>query len=94
MGTKTYSASFSMPKTSQKNLFKSLMPQTKPYNLKYPDKKRKWRIRKKWFNRYEKKILIGSQAMAVDKSGNKIYVEITSVKLTKNGMDFETKPKY
>ena len=81
-----------MPKKSVRNLFKALMPQTKPDNLKYPNKKRKWRIRKKWFNRYEKQTWIGRRMVAVDKAGNKINMEITSVKLNKKGMSFEAKP--
>lgn len=92
MKPNSFSVSTTMPNKSIRSLFKALNPPTKPENLKYPNKKRKWRIRKKWFNRYEKKAWIGRHMVAVDKAGNKINMEITSVKLKKEGMSFEAKP--
>lgn len=52
-GAGKYEASLSIPK-SDFNLDLWKKPQNKPTNLKYPTRKRKFRIRKKWFNRYEK----------------------------------------
>lgn len=56
----SFNASFNMPK--KKNL-DFLFWQDRPSSLKYPNKKRKWRVRKKWFNRYEKPRYIGSEVM-------------------------------
>lgn len=91
MEKNSFSTSFLMPGKSMKKLFKALIPPTKPENLKYPNKKRKWRIKKKWFNRYEKKTWIGRRMIAEDKNGNKINMEITSVKISKQGLRFEAK---
>lgn len=92
MEEKSFSASINMPEKSLRDLFKALLPKTKPENLKYPNKKRKWRIRKKWFNQYEKQTWIGREMEATDKNGNNIYMEITSAKLSNRGVSFEAKP--
>lgn len=61
-------------------------PQTKPYNLKYPHKHRKWRVQKKWFNRYGRKAIIGGILRAEPKDGGKpLCFKITDVKMNKAG---------
>lgn len=68
-----------------KGFWKYIKPQVKPYNLKYPNKKRKWRIQKKWFNRYEKYHFLGNRICLERIDSMPIYAEITEVKLTKGG---------
>lgn len=54
--TFTATCDLQMSKASRKELRKFLITD-RPWNLKYPNKKRKWRVVKKWFNRYEKPLL-------------------------------------
>lgn len=81
MNAGQYSWGVSMNAKSSKALRKLLYPITKPENLKYPNKHRKWRIQKKWFNRYEKQTLIG-RTVLIDYS---IPITITDVKIEKAG---------
>lgn len=71
-----------------KNL-KWLFWQIQPDNLKYPTKyrKRKWRVKKKWFNRYEKPRLIGCivKATNIDSQQHLIGKVIVDTKLRKAG---------
>ena len=72
----------------QKALFKNRYL-TKPDNLKYPNKHRKWRIQKKWFNRYQKEWM--TRTVSVEWIENDlgvlqpIHKEISDVKLRKGG---------
>lgn len=62
---------------------------TKPDNLKYPNKHRKWRIQKKWFNRYQKEWMV--RKMFIEYIVNDLGVlqpilkDIKDVKLRKDG---------
>ena len=61
-------------------------------------KKVAWRLIKKWFNRYEKKHLIGGTVRAVSRDGQSaLCARITGVRLLKGGghrksLEFNTKP--
>lgn len=81
---KPYRCVFNLPK---KGAWKFLLWQDRPSNLKYPYKNRKWRIKKKWFNRYEKPRLIGSvvKSTNIESEQSLIGKVIVDVKLRKAG---------
>lgn len=81
----TTATSYSVNIRPPKGFWKYIKPQIKPYNLKYPNKKRKWRIQKKWFNRYEKYHFLGNRICVERIDGMPFYAEITEVKLMKGG---------
>lgn len=62
---------------------------TKPDNLKYPNKHRKWRIQKKWFNRYQKEWMIRKTSIEyiINDLGilQPIHKDIKDIKLRKGG---------
>lgn len=90
-GDGKYEASLSIPKSDFKlDLWKK--PQTNPRNLVKPSKKRKFRVRKKWFNRYEKEAWL-SRCIGFDsiKGGLQIKPrQITDAKLSKQGVKIKT----
>lgn len=84
--------SFDAPTMSFEKFYKALAKNrypTKPDNLKYPNKHRKWRIQKKWFNRYQKEWM--TRKVSVEWIENDlgvlqpIHKEISDVKLRKGG---------
>lgn len=83
---------FNAPTMSFEKFHKALVKNrypTKPDNLKYPNKHRKWRIQKKWFNRYQKEWMIRKVSVEwiVNDLGVQmpIHKEISDVKLRKGG---------
>lgn len=50
--------SFDLTKRQAKEVRRIFEPQTKPDNLKYPKRHRKWRVQKKWFNRFQKQLYV------------------------------------
>lgn len=86
-----YEASLSIPKSDFNwDLWKK--PQNKPTNLKYPTRKRKFRVRKKWFNRYEKKAWL-SRCLGFDSIEGGLQMkprQITDAKLSKQGVKIKT----
>lgn len=76
-----YSCSFKLSKDAWKFLFW----QDRPSNLKYFYKNRKWRVKKKWFNRYEKPRLIGGKIRAEERDAI-----VTNVTLRKGGGHYST----
>ena len=80
---KPYRCSFTLPKGAWNFLFW----QDRPSNLKYPNKKRKWRVKKKWFNRYEKPRMIGCvmKATNIESEQHLIGKVVVDVKLRKAG---------
>lgn len=80
----TFSAAVKMSKRQSKKVYRLLNPLTRPVQV--PTSRRvKWRLVKKWFNRYEKQTLIGRTVIAVAKNGAQIPMRITTVKITKAG---------
>lgn len=85
-----------MDKREVRKLSQMFNPQTRPAHI--PTSRRvKWRLVKKWFNRYEKQTLIGRTAIAVSKTGAQIPMRITAVKIEKAGghrrnISIEAKP--
>lgn len=81
---KPYRCVFNLPK---KSVWDFLFWQDRPSNLKYPNKNRKWRVKKKWFNRYEKPRLIGCvlQATNIESKQHLIGNAVVDVKLRKAG---------
>lgn len=61
-----------------------LNPLTRPAHIS-PKKKVKWRLIKKWFNRYGKAVCLKQMIMATTKDGRAFYCKITSVKINKAG---------
>ncbi len=86
-----YEASLSIPKSDFKlDLWKK--PQTNPRNLVKPSKKRKFRVRKKWFNRYEKEAWL-SRCIGFDSIKGGLQMkprQITDAKLSKQGVKIKT----
>lgn len=89
--TMPFHFSFNLPKVKRKSWKKKdwvlLLWQDQPSNLKYPNKKRKWRVKKKWFNRYEKPRLINCvvKATNIESEQHLIGKVIVDVKLRKAG---------
>ncbi|MFG6324252.1 MAG: hypothetical protein K1W41_23490 [Lachnospiraceae bacterium] len=93
-----------MDKREVRKLSQMFNPQTRPAHIPtsrpahIPTSRRvKWRLVKKWFNRYEKQTLIGRTAIAVSKTGAQIPMRITAVKIEKAGghrrnISIEAKP--
>lgn len=52
----------------------------------------KWRLRKKWFNRYEKKRWIGREMLLDAKGLGNVGFRVISVKLTKDGLEISSEP--
>ena len=52
----------------------------------------KWRLRKKWFNRYERKRWIGRELLMDVKDMGQMGFRITDAKLTKDGLDLTSEP--
>lgn len=66
-------------------------------DVKYPKKRRAWRITKKWFNRYQKPRIIGSLANITAESGIIYTAKIINVRILKEGyrrmsFDFTAQP--
>lgn len=94
--TLNYSFTATMNKKEARNLRSILNPLTRPAHIS-PKKKVSWRLVKKWFNRYEKPEWLKRSFVVVDKTGKKINVQITHVRITKEGNRkrsyiFECKP--
>lgn len=54
-------------------------------DLKYPKKKRAWRVKKKWFNRYQKPRFIGQIVAFEGEFGKSYPAKIVKAKICKNG---------
>lgn len=93
----SYCCSFKATRQQKKELRKLLIPPTRPERVG-ARKKVAWRLIKKWFNRYEKKHLIGGTVRAVSRDGQSaLCARITGVRLLKGGghrksLEFNTKP--
>lgn len=64
-----------------KQIRRMFYPQTQPENIR-KGKHRPFRVIKKWFNRYQRKRLIGSTVIA-SINGNKLQLTISDVRLCK-----------
>lgn len=95
-GNFTATATLKASKKEAKALRRLIQPKVRPDNLKYPRKHRKWRVAKKWFNRYEKHLIIGMRLIVGDKTGAKYNAVVTGVRMAKGGhtrnFDFTAKP--
>ena len=86
----------SVNKKDARKLGLLLNPLTRPAHIS-PKRKVSWRLVKKWFNRYEKPEWLKRSFVAVGKDGTKINVQITHVRIIKEGNHkrsyiFECKP--
>lgn len=86
----------SMSRKQRKALREMFHPLTRPAHIT-PSRKVKWRLVKKWFNRYEKPRLIGSRMMAQAPDGYRLPIEIADVRISKAGghrrnISFTAKP--
>lgn len=81
------SYSFDLAARPSDKLLRRLLgiPQVKPDNLKYPNRKRAWRIKKKWFNRYQKPMEVGRVFFTQDKDGQQYAFIKTDCVLKKSG---------
>lgn len=87
MNTLTYSAALKFDSRKAAREFRRMVePQTKPYNLKHPKRKRAWRIIKKWFNRYERPEIQRNHRTVIMRSqnGDTINGIITDVRISKS----------
>lgn len=93
---KTISFSAEIPITKEMRKEYNNFTRTQP-DLKYPKRKRAWRLVRKWFNRYQKPRLIGMTMMAETIEWTNIPMTITDVKISKSNpgimYDFITKPQ-
>ena len=66
-------------------------------DLKYPKRKRAWRLVRKWFNRYQKPSLIGATIIAKPIEGTDTLMIIESIKISKGrpgiACDITAKPQ-
>ena len=77
---KSISCEITMTKEMRKYLRE--MNRTQP-NLKHPRRKCAWRLRRKWFNRYQKPRIIGMMITAQTEGGPTIPMKIRDVKISK-----------
>lgn len=87
MNALTYSAAVEFENRKAARDFRRMVkPQTKPDNLKYPKRKRAWRIVKKWFNRFERPaVRLGRYQVEIHaKDGSVIRGIITDVRIAKS----------
>lgn len=73
-----------MNKKQARALRQLFCPPTRPAHVP-PQKKVKWRLQKKWFNRYEKQNIIGCTMLAESKTGEQITMRVTNVRILKGG---------
>lgn len=78
------SCTLSMNKKEAQKLRPLFNPLSRPAQVS-PRKRVKWRLVKKWFNRYEKQRFVGLLVKAVAHSGHILIMEITDVKILKAG---------
>lgn len=67
-----------------KALQEYLNPRSRPRHIS-PKRRVKWRLLKKWFNRYEKQNYIGATVFFVHADGTRIPCAITNVQIEKAG---------
>lgn len=84
MNALTYSVAVS--RKAARDFRRMVKPQTKPDNLKYPNRKRAWRVVKKWFNRYERPAIRSGiyHVQIHTKDGQVIPGIITDVRIAKS----------
>lgn len=70
-----------------------LKQQTRPRNLIRTNRRRKFRVRKKWFNRYERNTIIGMFLYAESDKGPVPALCVTDARLTKQGINYTATPK-
>lgn len=73
-----------MSKKERRELNRIFSPLIRPARIP-ATRRAKWRLVKKWFNRYEKQTLIGRTVIVATKGGKQIATRITNVKIEKAG---------
>lgn len=91
-----YTASITMTRKQKKELMRMLHPLTRPAQIS-PKRRVKWRLQQKWWNRYEKPRLIGSEIIAETKNGIRFRMRVTDARRSKDGhrgflLDVDAKP--
>ena len=80
-----FSFNATMGKKDAKQFNQLIHPQTRPSHIS-PMRKVKWRLVKKWFNRYEKPQLLNRIITATSKDGKtRIEAQVIDVKVNKDG---------
>lgn len=80
----TYTATFIPDESMLKEYREWIHPMCRPRRIS-PKKRVKWRLVKKWFNRYEKDCYCGAIVFFYHADGSNIPCQITNIKIEKAG---------
>lgn len=86
------STSFSCQMEMSKSLKKFLREETRTRPDQCHKRYYKWRLRKKWFNRYEKKRWLGRELLMDVKGMGQMGFRVTDVRFTKDGLEISSEP--
>lgn len=86
------SVSFSFETDLSNDLKQFLREETRTRPDRCTKRHYQWRLRKKWFNRYEKQRWIGREMLLDAKGLGNVGFRVTYVKLTKDGIAISSEP--